>query len=228
MYGGQAKVPIYGLTPVAVKTLKNSLSIDDRIDFLSEADNMKNFDHKNVIKLLGVVTRSIPLATIMEYCLFGDLKNYLLARRHLANTNIEGSGDVTPKRLTNMALDIARGLSYLRNSKFVHRDLACRNCMVNAQRIVKIGDFGMTRPMDGYESYRLTRKGMLPVRWMSPESLLTGTFTSASDVYSFGVVLYEIITFGCTPFYGKGNTEVVELVIQGAQLEIPKSAKPQL
>lgn len=228
VYGGEAEVPIYGWSPVAVKTLKSGSSTEDKIDFLTEADNMKRFSHKNIVKLLGVVTKTQPLHTLMEFCLYGDLKTYLLARRHLANKNVEGSEEVSPKRLTNMGLDIARGLSYLAEMKYVHRDLACRNCLINAQRVVKIGDFGMTRPMNDYECYRFTRKGMLPVRWMAPESLVSGVFTTASDMWSFGVVLYEIVSFGCTPWYGKANTEVVELVKKGVCLEVPKGVKPQL
>jgi hypothetical protein len=32
--------------------------------------------------------------------------------------------------------------------------------------------------------YRFSRKGMLPVRWMAPESLADGLFTPMSDVWS--------------------------------------------
>ena len=59
---------------------------------------------------------------------------------------------------------------------YVHRDVACRNCMINAQRIVKIGDFGMARPTFESEYYRFVRKGMLPVRWMAPESIDVRTY----------------------------------------------------
>ena len=59
-----------------------------------------------------------------------------------------------------MALDVARGLSYLAELKYVHRDVACRNCLVNSSRVVKLADFGMTRPMYENDYYRFSRKGM--------------------------------------------------------------------
>ena len=49
---------------------------------------------------------------------------------------------------------------------------------------------------------------MLPVRWMSPESMKYGKFTTESDVWAFGVVLWEIFSFGKQPHYGHGNEEV--------------------
>ena len=59
---------------VAVKTLKVGSSVEEKIDFLSEADMMKRFDHKNIVKLLGVCTRNEPVYTVMEFMLYGDLK----------------------------------------------------------------------------------------------------------------------------------------------------------
>ena len=49
---------------------------------------------------------------------------------------------------------------------------------------------------------------MLPVRWMSPESVKYGRFTTESDMWAYGVVLWEIFSYGKQPYYGHTNEEV--------------------
>ena len=85
---------------------------------------------------------------------------FLFSRRHLVNErNREELDEVSNRRLTSMALDVSKGLSYLAELKYVHRDVACRNCLVNSSRTVKLADFGMTRPMYERDYYRFSRKG---------------------------------------------------------------------
>ena len=72
--GGEAFLDHRGWVAVAVKTLKTGSSVEEKIDFLSEADMMKRFDHRNIVKLLGVCTRNEPVYTVMELQLYGDLK----------------------------------------------------------------------------------------------------------------------------------------------------------
>lgn len=224
VYGGEANIDGKGWVDVAVKTLKVGSTIEDKLDFLSEAEVMKRLDHKNIVKLIGICTKSEPVLTVMEFMLYGDLKTYLLSRRNSAQSN----DSVSSKRLTSMAHDVACALSYLAELKYVHRDVASRNCLVHSSHIVKLGDFGMTRPIFEADYYKFNRKGMLPVRWMSPESLALGVFTTASDVWAFGVLLYEIITFGSFPFQGLSNNEVLEHVKAGNTITIPKEVKPKL
>ena len=175
------------------------------------------------------------------------LKRYLLSRRHLVNErNREDLDEVSNKRLTAMAYDVAKGLEYLAELKYVHRDIACRNCLVNSSRTVKLSDFGMSRPMFESDYYRFSKKGenigkhsflkrnnccvpgMLPVRWMSPESLADGLFTPMSDIWSYGVLLYEMITFGSFPFQGLSNNQVLSHVKSGNTLSIPQGIKYQM
>lgn len=214
--------------PVAVKSLKIGSLPEDKLEFLSEAETMKIFDHKNIVKLLGVCTKGEPAFAVMELMIHGDLKNFLLARRQFANQDCREAEGVTPKRLTAMALDITSGLNYLAEMKFVHRDLALRNCMVGSGHVVKLGDFGMARAMYDSDYYRFGRKGMLPVRWMSPESLADGVFTTKSDVWSLGVTLWELATFGSFPYQGLSNGEVVERVKQGRFMEKPQGCTGEL
>lgn len=158
-----------------------------------------------MVKLLGVVTRGQPTLVIMELMVNGDLKRYLRSHRPCENMS-----NAPPKldRILQMAIEIADGMAYLSTKKFVHRDLAARNCMVAEDLTVKVGDFGMTRDIYERDYYRKGSKGLLPVRWMAPESLKDGVFSSYSDVWSYGVVLWEMVTFASQPYQGLSNEQV--------------------
>ena len=67
--------------------------------------------------------------------------------------------------------------------------------------------------------------GMLPVRWMAPESLVDGLFTPMTDIWSYGVLLFEIFCLGTKPYAEiQSNSEVMERVKNGHRLAKPLRA----
>jgi insulin receptor len=200
----------------AVKTVGERATVRERIEFLTEASVMKSFaGGHHVVRLLGVVSRGQPPLVVMELMALGDLKTYLREARNMNPSPIDLS------RMLLMAAQIADGMAYLEASKFVHRDLAARNCMLTENITVKIGDFGMARDIYETDYYRKGNKGLLPVRWMAPESLADGIFTNQSDVWSYGVVLWEISTFAEQPYQGLANEQVLQFVLRGDLLARP-------
>lgn len=214
-------------TKVALKTVNELASMRERIEFLNEASVMKAFNCHHVVRLLGVVSQGQPALVIMELMTRGDLKSYLRSLRPESENN-PGLPLPTLKDMIQMAGEIADGMAYLNAKKFVHRDLAARNCMVSEDFTVKIGDFGMTRDIYETDYYRKGGKGLLPVRWMSPESLKDGIFTPHSDVWSFGVVLWEIVTLAEQPYQGMSNEQVLHFVIDNGVLEKPENCPEKL
>ncbi|MEE6491390.1 hypothetical protein FKM82_016201 [Ascaphus truei] len=215
------------VTKVALKTVNELASMRERIEFLNEASVMKAFQCHHVVRLLGVVSQGQPALVIMELMTRGDLKSYLRSLRP-GEENKSNLPQPTLKDMIQMAGEIADGMAYLNAKKFVHRDLAARNCMVSEDFTVKIGDFGMTRDIYETDYYRKGGKSLLPVRWMSPESLKDGIFTPHSDVWSFGVVLWEIVTLAEQPYQGLANEQVLHFVIDNGILEKPENCPDRL
>ncbi|KGL88088.1 Insulin receptor, partial [Charadrius vociferus] len=229
VYEGIAKDIVKGEpeTRVAVKTVNESASLRERIEFLNEASVMKGFSCHHVVRLLGVVSKGQPTLVVMELMAHGDLKSYLRSLRPDAENN-PGRPPPTLREMIQMAAEIADGMAYLNAKKFVHRDLAARNCMVAEDFTVKIGDFGMTRDIYETDYYRKGGKGLLPVRWMAPESLKDGVFTACSDVWSFGVVLWEISSLAEQPYQGLSNEQVLKFVMDGGYLDQPDNCPERL
>ena len=98
-----------------------------------ETLKMSQFDHINVLSLIGVCLDAGPAPLIiMPYMSNGSLLSYLKKER--ANMTLAKRVDIeiikmTKKQLLSMCLQVCNGMSYLARNKFVHRDLAARNCM---------------------------------------------------------------------------------------------------
>ncbi|XP_068040421.1 proto-oncogene tyrosine-protein kinase ROS isoform X1 [Anomalospiza imberbis] len=219
-----------GESKVAVKTLKKGATDHEKSEFLKEAHLMSKFDHPHILKLLGVCLLNEPQYLILELMEGGDLLSYLRgARKKKLQSPLLRVTD-----LLDICLDVCKGCVYLEKMHFIHRDLAARNCLVSekeygrSSRIVKIGDFGLARDVYKNDYYRKRGEGLLPVRWMAPESLIDGVFTSRSDVWAFGILVWETLTLGQQPYPGFSNTEVLHHVRSGGRLESPNNCPDDL
>ncbi|XP_010779902.1 ephrin type-B receptor 3-like, partial [Notothenia coriiceps] len=185
---------------VAIKTLKAGYTERQRRDFLGEASIMGQFDHPNVIRLEGVLTRSCPVLIITEFMENGALDSFLRLN----------DGRFTMTQLVGMLRGIAAGMKYLSDMNYVHRDLAARNILVNSNLVCKVSDFGLSRFLDDTSAdatYTSSLGGKIPIRWTAPEAIAFRKFTSASDVWSYGIVMWEVVSYGERPYWDMSNQD---------------------
>ncbi|XP_051498561.1 muscle, skeletal receptor tyrosine-protein kinase isoform X3 [Apus apus] len=232
-------LPYEPFTMVAVKMLKEEASADMQADFQREAALMAEFDNPNIVKLLGVCAVGKPMCLLFEYMAYGDLNEYLRDRSPRNLCSLVRSSLEARRRLPNplalcctsqlcIAKQVAAGMAYLSERKFVHRDLATRNCLVGENMVVKIADFGLSRNMYSADYYKANENDAIPIRWMPPESIFYNRYTTESDVWAYGVVLWEIFSYGMQPYYGMAHEEVIYYVRDGNVLSCPDDCPLEL
>ena len=205
---------------VAVKLCERT-DAQAQVQVLLEAHVLHLLRHEHIVSLVAVVTTHVPVLVCTEYMPGGDLKTFLRACRPTNETVkvVLGSED-----FDRMATQVCSALAFLEEKRILHRDIAARNVLVNADgSVVKLSDLGAARDVYRTEEYIKTNSSSarLPIAWMAPESLRDNVYTHKSDVWSFGVLLWELTSFARAPYGALGPREIAEEVAVGNRLAQP-------
>jgi len=125
---------------------KNEYNIMNKITKSNDSDD----DKANVIQLIGTDNTENPTQLFMELCTIGSLDNYIKEKRNNCQLTAEETlcniFECDANGLCNyqIALDIANGMNYLTTLVIIHKDLATRNILIDANGNCKIADFGMS------------------------------------------------------------------------------------
>ncbi|KAI1720426.1 protein tyrosine kinase domain-containing protein [Ditylenchus destructor] len=216
VFAGRLRLGFFRKVNVAVKTMKSdnkSLSMDERIQFLREANIMMQLKHKNVIRLYGVCAYEDPIWIVLEAAKGGSLLSRVKKEEN----------PPTVRLLEKFSREVCEGMAYLEKYKIIHCDLAARNCLVNEEDVVKIADFGLS--IKGILSKNVAH-AKVPFKWYGPEVLINAILSASNDVWSYGVTLFEIWSRGDEPYTGIPSIQIIAGVREGTLRPQPSNDMP--
>lgn len=186
--------------PVAVKKLKQKLTIEERAAFFHEVELHSEMDHPNVVQCYGALS---SMAIIMER---GEMSLEHYLRYNSRNLDL-------PSKI-GLMVSSCLGVKYLHNSKIVHRDIKSSNFLVfnttsGCEPVVKITDFGLAVVKTWSSRSRTASPAVGSKIWMAPELFEGGPHNKKSDIFSFGIVLFEIVATDRPYWSLRGNPQIL-------------------
>jgi serine/threonine protein kinase len=204
---------------VAVKILPANFASDaDRLQrFESEARVLSTLNHPNVLAIHDIGVQGDVHYLVSEFLEGQTLREKL------------DSGPLPLRRVTEYAVEMAKGLAAAHEKGIVHRDLKPENIFVTKDGRIKILDFGLAKQAVTEESATLT--GANPttpgtvlgtVGYMSPEQVRGLAVDHRSDIFSFGAILYEMIS-GKRAFKGGSKVETMNAILKEEPQELSET-----
>ncbi len=90
----------------------------------------------------------------------------------------------------DVGIQACRGLEHLHSAGILHRDIKPGNLLLDAHGVVKVSDFGLSKPL----GVAIDSSAIFYIRHQAPELQECGSVEGeASDVYALGVTLYRLL-----------------------------------
>ncbi|XP_054213443.1 ephrin type-B receptor 6 isoform X3 [Homo sapiens] len=192
---------------VAIQALWAGGAESLQMTFLGRAAVLGQFQHPNILRLEGVVTKSRPLMVLTEFMELGPLDSFLRQRE----------GQFSSLQLVAMQRGVAAAMQYLSSFAFVHRSLSAHSVLVNSHLVCKVARLGHS-----------PQGPSCLLRWAAPEVIAHGKHTTSSDVWSFGILMWEVMSYGERPYWDMSEQEVLNAIEQEFRLPPPPGCPPGL
>ncbi|GMT26579.1 hypothetical protein PFISCL1PPCAC_17876, partial [Pristionchus fissidentatus] len=203
--------------PVAIKVVRDP-SGRAQAEMLDEATKMTMLRHENLLRIVGVCLSGDDLQLVTLLRPLGNLREFL--QKH--------KGKLSGKELLQYSYQIASGMKYLTDHRVVHRDLAARNVLVKNIHHVEITDFGLAKLIDiGSDSVQVG-EGKVAIKWLALEALEKQVYNTATDMWAFGVTVWEVLTYGESPYASKSPHAIKEMLLNGERLGQPNNCSVEL
>lgn len=176
--------------PVAVKRL-DLTGFQGNKEFHTEVTMLSQYQHRNIITLIGYCNDNKELILVYEYARRGSLDTYLRGTAMLDG--------LSWLQLLNICIDVASALDYLHNHvaekhRIIHRDIKSANVLLDENWNAKLSDFGLAKIGLARQPNTIVITNIAGTHgYNDPQYERTGFLSKESDVYSFGVVLFEVL-----------------------------------
>ena len=169
----------------AIKRVElNELNKNNIKEVENETKILKEIKSNNVVRYIDCFYEDDSFNIIMEFCEYRDLRSYIY--------NFKKQNKKIAESIIRLIIsELCNGIKEIHSKNVIHRDLKPENIFISTDYLIKIGDFGISKILDG-TNYAQTFAGTY--NYMAPEIINYNKYSKKVDIWSLGCIIYELFT----------------------------------
>ena len=183
-----------------------------------EVGVLRQLTHRHIVAYFDTFVKSNSLYIVMEYADGGDLAS--LIRKHK-----DEEQPLTETHAMTIFSQCLLALQYIHSKRILHRDIKSQNIFMMQAGDAKIGDFGISKVIEGTTAANGTVVGT--PQYFAPEICEDKPYNSKIDIWSMGVVLYEMLSL-VQPFAASNVAALIMKIVNAEPPPLPAECREEV